>query len=138
MTNTRIFGYADPLTLKAGEKVDFMVSVEGRNEVDAKLVRLVHGDENPEGPGFIEEEIEADLPPKLKVERQYTQIGSFARVSDPEGQLDRLHSFTVFGHVYPTLPKSERQMILGRWAIEGNRGYGLGITPEGQGNVRQL
>lgn len=131
MTNTRIFGYADPLNPKSGETVDFMISVEGRHEVEARLVRLIHGDENPEGPGFIEEEVEIDLPPRLEVERQYTQIGAFARCADPDGRLDGLGSFTLFAHVYPTLAKAERQMIMGRWAIEGNRGYGLGIDPEG-------
>ncbi|WP_136660460.1 N,N-dimethylformamidase beta subunit family domain-containing protein [Nitratireductor sp. XY-223] len=131
MTNTRIFGYADPLNPKAGDAVDFMISVEGRHEVETKLVRLVHGDENPEGPGFIEEEIETDLPSWLNVKRQYTQVGSFARCDDPDRRLDGLQSFTVFAHICPTLPKAERQMIMGRWAIEGNRGYGLGIDPDG-------
>ena len=55
MTNTRILGYSDPLNPKAGADVDFMISVEGSNEVDAKFVRLIHGDQNPDGPGFIEE-----------------------------------------------------------------------------------
>ena len=32
MTNTRIFGYADPLCARAGSKVDFMISVEGRDD----------------------------------------------------------------------------------------------------------
>ena len=131
MTNARIFGYADPLNATAGQSVDFMISVEGRSEVDAKLVRLLHGDENPDGPGFVEEEIAVDLPAKLKVKRQFTQIGSFARCVDPDRVLDGLGSFTLFAHVYPTLVKAERQMILGRWQIEGNRGYGLGIDPQG-------
>lgn len=131
MTNTRIFGYADPLNPKAGQSVDFMISVEGSQQVEARLVRLLHGDENPEGPGFIEKEVEVDLPHRLEVKRQYTQIGSFARCADPDSRLDGLGSFTLFAHVYPTLPKSERQMIMGRWSIEGNKGYGLGINPEG-------
>lgn len=131
MTNTRIFGYADPLNPKAGQPVDFMISVEGRHEVEAKVVRLLHGDENPDGPGFIEEEVEMELPHFLNVRRQYTQIGSFARCDDPDGRLDGLKSFTLFAHVCPTLASSERQMVMGRWAIEGNRGYGLGIDQEG-------
>ena len=131
MTNSRIFGYADPLNPKAGETVDFMISVEGSSEVEAQLVRLIHGDQNPDGPGFIEEEIDLDLPSMLNVKRQYTQIGSFARCDDPEGRLDGLQSFTLFAHVYPTLAKSERQTVMGRWSIHGNKGYGLGIDPEG-------
>ncbi len=85
----------------------------------------------PKAPGFIEQEIEIELPERLAVKRQYTQIGSFARCDDPDRRLDGLQSSTLFAHVYPTLPKAERQMVMGRWAIAGNRGYGLGIDPEG-------
>lgn len=131
MNNARIFGYSDPLHLKAGERVDFMVSVEGRDEVEPKLVRLVHADAHPDGPGFIEEEIDFDLPSHLQVRRQYTQVGSFAKCADPLGLLDELQSFTCFAHIYPTLAKAERQQIMGRWSIDGNIGFGLGIDPEG-------
>ena len=108
MTNTRIFGYADPLCARAGSSVDFMISVEGRDEVKAHLVRVLHGDENPEGPGYVEEAVDIALPASLKVKRQFTQVGSFARADDPEGRLDGLASFTLFAHVFPTLPKAER------------------------------
>jgi N,N-dimethylformamidase len=131
MTNTRIFGYADPLCARAGGSVDFMISVEGRDQVSARLVRVLHGDENPEGPGYVEEAVEIALPASLKVKRQFTQVGSFARADDPEGKLDGLSSFTLFAHVFPTLPKAERQQILGRWDIEGSKGFGLGIDPDG-------
>ena len=115
MTNARIFGYADPLNARAGGSVDFMISVEGRDEVEMELVRALHGDENPDGPGFLEEVIPLGLPKTLKVARQFTQVGSFARATDPEGWLDGLQSFTLFAHVFPTLPKAERQQIMGRW-----------------------
>jgi N,N-dimethylformamidase len=131
MTNARIFGYADPLNARAGGSVDFMISVEGRDEVEMELVRALHGDENPDGPGFLEEVIPLGLPKTLKVARQFTQVGSFARATDPEGRLDGLQSFTLFAHVFPTLPKAERQQIMGRWDIEGSKGFGLGIDPDG-------
>ena len=94
-------------------------------------MRLLHGDENPIGPGFLEEEIDVDLPHWLDAKRQYTQIGAFTKCHDPDDKLDGLGSFSLFAHVYPTLPKAERQTIMGRWAIEGNLGYGLGIDPDG-------
>ena len=55
MATQRIYGYADPWMIKAGETLSFMVSGEGLEAVDAQLVRLIHGDENPGGPGFIEQ-----------------------------------------------------------------------------------
>ena len=131
MTNTRIFGYADPLCARAGSPVDFMISVEGRDSVTPRLVRVLHGDENPDGPGYVERPTAVTLPAEIAVRRQFTQVGSFARVTDPDGRLDGLTSFTLFAHVYPTAPKAERQQIMGRWSIDRSRGFGLGIDPDG-------
>ncbi len=131
MTNTRIFGYADPLCARAGGTVDFMISVEGQDHVQASLVRVIHGDENPEGPGYVELPVELALPATIPAGRQFTQIGSFARADDPKGVLDGLSSFTLFAHVCPTAPKAERQQIMGRWAIDRTMGFGLGIDPDG-------
>jgi N,N-dimethylformamidase len=131
MTNTRIFGYADPLCARAGRTVDFMISVEGQDHVQASLVRVIHGDESPEGPGYVELPVDLPLPATIPVGRQFTQIGSFARADDPKGVLDGLSSFTLFAHVCPTAPKAERQQIMGRWAIDRTMGFGLGIDPDG-------
>ena len=81
MTDVRLFGYADPLAARMGDPVDFMISAEGAKEAQIDIVRLVHGDYNPLGPGFIEEVVQTDLPATLAVQRQYTQNGSFARVA---------------------------------------------------------
>ena len=57
MTDIRLFGYSDPLSAKAGEPIDFMISAEGTNTANAEISRLIHGDYNKEGPGFVEETI---------------------------------------------------------------------------------
>ena len=62
MTDIRLFGYSDPLAAKLTEPVDFKLSAEGTKEATLEIVRLVHGDYNPKGPGFIEELIPSDLP----------------------------------------------------------------------------
>ena len=59
MAQIRLHGYTDRLSAKAGETLTAHVSAEGATEVQAQLVRLIHGDENPIGPGFIEREVEA-------------------------------------------------------------------------------
>ena len=82
MTNTRIFGYSNPLYGKNGDKFDFHISAEGTKEVKSENLRLIHGDENPEGPGFVEEKINSNFQKNIKVERQYTQLGSYAVVKD--------------------------------------------------------
>lgn len=131
MANTRIFGYSDPLCLKAGETVDFKLSVEGAKTVNAQLVRLLHGDENPQGPGFVEEEISSSIPAEISVKRQFTQIGSFAVAEDEDRKLDGLQSFTLFAHFFATRIKAERQQIMGQWCVDEQKGYGLGLDPSG-------
>lgn len=45
---SELIGYADPMVVHPGDSIQFMVSTEF-SEYEAKLVRLIHGDENPEG-----------------------------------------------------------------------------------------
>ena len=56
-----IVGYSDRLSVTAGRtQIRFMVSSRG-DRFEAAVVRLVHGDDNPIGPGFIEEELDTDI-----------------------------------------------------------------------------
>ena len=47
--------YLGATCVSPGDKVDAMVSTDA-SHVDARVVRLVHGDPNPEGPGVVEED----------------------------------------------------------------------------------
>ncbi len=132
MTDVRLFGYSDPLCAQAGKPINFMVSAEGTDEVSAEIVRLVHGDFNPQGPGFIEESVSSDVPSSLPVSRQYTQLGSFLKVEDAEGHLAVTNEFTLHAFIWPSMPGGERQTILGRWSVNDSTGYALGINPEGK------
>jgi N,N-dimethylformamidase len=132
MTDIRLFGYSDPLSAQAGKPVDFMVSAEGVTTVTAELVRLVHGDFNPAGPGFIEETVASDIPATLDVRRQYTQNGSFARVDDPDALLAPDGPFTLHAFIWPSLLVGKRQTILGRWSVSEAKGFALGINPAGK------
>ncbi|MFN3937046.1 MAG: N,N-dimethylformamidase beta subunit family domain-containing protein [Gemmobacter sp.] len=131
MAKHRIHGYCTPWSVRPGEGIRFMVSAEGVTEIRAMLVRLVHGDENPEGPGFVEEEIPGAVPELLHVRRQFTQKGSFAEVPGFETRDPAGGSFTIAAFVWPTAPGKRRQTMLGRWDIHGSRGWALGIDPEG-------
>ena len=132
MTDVRLFGYSDPFAAKAGVPIDFMISAEGTTEASIDIVRLIHGDYNPLGPGFIEEVIETDLPATQAVRRQYTQNGSFARVVDQERKLACSGSFTLHAFIWPTMPGGARQTIMGCWSVNESKGYALGINPEGK------
>ena len=52
-----IAGYADRLSVQPGETIEFMVSSQ-LPRYEAAIVRLIHGDPNPRGPGIKEEIIE--------------------------------------------------------------------------------
>ena len=132
MTDIRLFGYSDPLTDKAGQPFDFMISAEGTGSVNAEVVRLVHGDFNKDGPGFIEEKVQSDISSKIDVKRQYTQVGSFIAVQDKDNLFSLDSSFTIHAFIWPTLPGNERQTIMGKWSVTNSKGYALGINPEGK------
>ena len=132
MAEIRIAGYADQITVKAGDTVSFMVSAEGTESVKADLVRLIHGDEHPDGPGFIEEEVAYEANGHYPVKKQYTQVGSFAQVEDPGRILELNGNFTLHAFIWPSAPHLHRQGILTRWSVRDQAGYALGINAEGQ------
>lgn len=132
MTDIRLFGYCDPLAAKAGKPIDFMISAEGTAEAKVDVVRLVHGDFNPQGPGFIEEVIDTELPETLEVRRQYTQNGAYARVKDTDFKLTGSGSFTLHAFICPSIAGGARQTIMGCWSVNDSKGHALGINPEGK------
>ena len=132
MAQVKIFGYTDRISVRPGDPIRFFVSADGTTNAEAQLVRLVHGDQHPDGPGFIEREFDCDENGTWEVRKQFTQVGSFLKVDDPNGHLRLDDSFTLFAYIHPTVPKwGTRQAVLGRWDITTNNGYGLGITQDG-------
>lgn len=126
MTKVTIFGYSDRLSVRAGETIRCMVSAEATDSVRAQLVRLVHGDEHPDGPGFVEIPVDATINRDWPVTRQFVQKGSFLRVPDVGGKLAFAGAFTLHGFVFATLPSGGRQAILSRWAADRSTGYFFG------------
>ena len=61
MDEIPITGYADRFSLAPGEKINFKISSTSNDPYRAKLIRVISGDPNPEGPGLIEEDIESDF-----------------------------------------------------------------------------
>ena len=132
MTDIRLFGYSDPLSARAGEPIDFMISAEGTDNVKAEVTRLLHGDYNKEGPGFLEEMVKTDLPKSLDVKRQYTQTGYFVKVEDVDNILSLKTSFTLHAFIWPSMFGNQRQTIMGKWSVTSSMGYALGINPDGK------
>ena len=132
MAEQKIFGYANKISVKQGERIDFHVNADGSESAEAQLVRLIHGDENPDGPGFVEEEISNPINGDWPVKKQFTQLGSYLTVSDPGNRLAVSDEMTLGCYIYPTMPKQGvRQSIMGRWDTRTNEGYCLGINQRG-------
>ena len=132
MAQQKIFGYANRISVRPGEEISFHVNCDGASEADAQLVRLIHGDSNPVGPGHIEAEVDSPVNGRWAVKKQFTQLGSYLEVADPERKLEVAGSFSLMAFIWPTLPcHGTRQTILGRWDTLRNAGYALGINPAG-------
>src|ERR1700721_3053249 len=82
-----LFGYADKISVEPGEIIQFHVDADGTDTAAAQLVRLIHGDQDPDGPGFLDEEVDCVTNGVWQVEKQYTQLGSFLEVTDIEFNL---------------------------------------------------
>ena len=56
-----LIGYADRMSVRPGETINFKVSSSGPDPYTASLVRLICSDPNPDGPGIKEETISAEF-----------------------------------------------------------------------------
>ncbi len=126
----KIVGYADRLGVTPGETVRFMVS-STLPSYQAKIVRLIHGDPNPEGPGVKETHVPTSVDGEYPGRVQRLPRGSYVRIDD-HPLLDGIGSFTLAAWVWPTLPTRGAQGLLGRWSVADGRGFALAIDENGQ------
>jgi N,N-dimethylformamidase len=132
MANIRISAYTDKVSVQPGHALNVMVSADATDTVRAQLVRLIHGDEHPNGPGFLERPVASPIDADWPVRKQYIQKGNFLRVADPEVKLAPSGPITLHAYIFPTLPDAGRQVLLGRWSVDGTSGFALGINPSGR------
>src|SRR5712691_2551990 len=121
-----LLGYADRISVQAGDTIRFMVSCEAPS-FDAQLVRLIHGDNNPAGPGYREEPQPSTADGTYPGQRQVIAAGSYARVPGA-GSLDVTQGLTVQAWVWPTTPaKPGGQAIMACWSEAEQRGFVFGL-----------
>ncbi|MDD3444097.1 MAG: hypothetical protein PHS60_01695 [Zavarzinia sp.] len=133
MAEQKIFGYTDRLSVKQGDRLNIYVNCDGSDFADAQLVRLIHGDNNTEaGPGYIEREIPHPANGNWPVKKQFTQLGNYLTVEDPDQHLKLDGTLSMGAFIWPSMPKrGARQTIMGRWDTLTNEGFALGINPDG-------
>lgn len=120
-----LLGYSNRLSAAPGETLRFMVSTDATT-YDATIVRLIHGDNNPKGPGYKEEIVQ--LLGQQAGRKQAIYTGSFIHV--PHHPALDVRSFTLQAWIYPTTPHKE-QGIITKWSSAENKGYGLYVGESG-------
>ena len=124
-----IVGYADRFSATPGGRIRFMVSTTAPT-FELAIVRLIHGDTKPEGPGFKEEELHTSADGVFPGRVQPYHQGSYVLVPDSP-YLRRTSSFSLQAWLYPTTPAKGVQGLLTRWSARDESGYGLFIDDAG-------
>jgi N,N-dimethylformamidase len=122
-------GYSDRLSVAPGETISFCVSTHAPT-YDLRIVRMIHGDLNPSGPGHKERDVESDVAGSFPGRVQVAQAGSFGIVeSHPAAGAAAL---TFAATIQPTTPELGREQgIVSVWAPDGSAGLSLLISADG-------
>jgi N,N-dimethylformamidase len=99
----KIVGYGDRFSVAPGETIRFMVSTAGDRRYRAELLRISHGDCNPQGPGFKAEQIASPFAGSYQGRQQEIHAGSYIRVPHHEC-CERPGAFTLAAMIWPTTP----------------------------------
>lgn len=140
-----ISGYASKVSVRPGETVDIQVSTPNP-KFKAELVRVIHADPDPRGPGI--KEIVIDVPENRDYDgkRQPLVLGSYVSIPDANA-LNLTSSFTIAAWIAPTtIPGSilnalaekrtpvgapRPQAVIAKWDKSTEHGYGLFIDETG-------
>ena len=128
MKPATIHGYADRLSVAPGEPIEFKVSTDTQGSYRADVVRLIHGDTNPAGPGFKERVVDSPANGEYDGRQQAIRSGSHVAVVDPAGHLALRGAISMHVFAQPTTPEAGVQRLLGRMAAIGGAGYALDIS----------
>lgn len=124
-----VLGYPDQLSVRPGEIVSFQVSGDGADTFDAQLVRLIHGDTQPAGPGFKEIEVPSAVDGTYPLLTQLTHHGSYARIPDAGRLLGRGDQpLSLFAIVQPLIETGSQPLIT-VWDEAANVGVALILEP---------
>ncbi|MBX9606997.1 MAG: hypothetical protein K2Y51_12295 [Gammaproteobacteria bacterium] len=124
MSGKHIRGYCDRPNPHPGERLDFFVSSPVSGACQTRVLRLLHGDRNPAGPGYKVEEVAGLASGEIEVGPQFTQLGAHVRVADPGAALAGATGLSLHLHLWPTLPH-KRQGVIARWCERTRRGWAL-------------
>ena len=106
-----LVGYCDRLSGRPGDVIEFKVSSTSQSNFDAKLVRVISADPNPDGAGIVEEDVAAGFAGSYPSREQPFYPGSCITFDKtlpiPSGGDVRLEAT-----IWPTMPGTGEQAIL--------------------------
>ena len=123
-------GYADRISVRAGEKISFKVSSVGPGPYNAMLVRIVRGDPNPDGPPPKIEDHSELFDGRFPSRQQLAWPGSYALI-EGAGEKKLPSSLMVEALIWPTLPEDGPQTVVSRRDATTGAGFALVLTPDG-------
>jgi len=121
-------GYADRFSTRPGGRLAVKVSSALGGTYQADLVRVRHGDPNPDGPGIRYLPVPSNFAGTYPGRYQPTHLGSYARIAAPG--LDTGDAFTAVVRVQPWLLSSEPRTVMAR-LDDGGDGWRLVMTSGG-------
>lgn len=116
-------GYTDEISVPAGGTIQLMI---GGPPATAKLkiVRLIHGDPHPDGPGFKESAVDWGQSISVDVAEQFTDYGSYIEIPHADS-LHPTEAFTLAMWYYPTLLGGGWHTLAAKWGAPGDLCYAL-------------
>ncbi|MGR3984239.1 MAG: N,N-dimethylformamidase large subunit [Gammaproteobacteria bacterium] len=127
-----LLGYADPLSGRPGDTIEFKVSSRCAAPYRARLVRIICADPNPAGRGLVEEEIESGFAGVYPSRPQPVCAGSYAAAA-ARGLFRARGSFSLLATIWPTMPRGRRQCIISCRDEESDAGMDLYLDEDGCG-----
>jgi N,N-dimethylformamidase len=126
----KIVGYGDRFSVAPGETIRFMVSAADDRRYRAGLLRIIHGDCNPQGPGFKAEPVASPFEASYQGREQAIHAGSYVRAPHHEC-FEGLGAFTLAAMIWPTTPAKGAQGILCKWDDARGAGVRLEVGEDG-------
>jgi N,N-dimethylformamidase len=122
-------GYSDRIHARPGDTIKFFVSCE--TQYRARILRIICGDTNPDGPGIKETHIPTGIDGAYPGRIQTIHAGSYITVPHAPA-LENLESFRISTHIWPTTPAlGRRQTIIAKWDGKTGAGFRLMIDESG-------
>ncbi|MDY0882812.1 N,N-dimethylformamidase beta subunit family domain-containing protein [Dongia soli] len=133
----QIVGYADRLSVRPGEELSVKVSCEGGAKTyEAALVRLICGDDRPDGPGYKAEPIDASFAGSYHGRRQAIATGSYIEIPN-DGGIDGAAGVTIAALIRPSRPASGLpQTIISQIGVSGQEREGYALRLNEQANLQ--